>query len=636
MRARSVVASLGMVLVIALAVFAVPTLWFRPWSIDHFYARVFLQFALNHPMLLTRIGLPGVRFADGRLDDFSPAAAAAESAWVLRQVKTLRGYDRGGMSEAARTSAEVLDWFLSDREEGTRFLYMDYPVNPVFGFQSDLPDFMVSSHPLRDAGDARRYLERVGRFGVAFDQTIAGLELRERRGFLPPRFVVTRSLELSRAFTAVPPERNPLYTRFQAGLARMGGVDTTALLGRLAAELRDVVYPAYARLDTCLAALEPRARPTDGLWALPNGDACYAHLLRSYTTTEMSADSIHALGLAEVARIQAGIRTILARQGIDARDLRRALERVAADPRYHYASDDSGRRAMLAEYEAILREADGRLDSLFDVRPRARLEVRAVPAFKQAGAAAAYYEAGAVDGSRPGVFYANLRDPGENPRFGMRTLAYHEGVPGHHFQVSIAQELRGVPMFRRFVPFTAYTEGWGLYAEQLALEHGFEPEPLDRLGALEAELFRAARLVVDTGIHRKRWTREQAVDYLVRNTALPESRAAREIERYIVLPGQACAYKVGELEILALRRHAQERLGPRFDLRRFHHVVLTNGALPLTVLERLVEDWIRREEGSPPPRARRGDARRPGAAPPTRGCASGSSSAPRPRRWPTR
>ena len=204
------------------------------------------------------------------------------------------------------------------------------------------------------------------------------------------------------------------------------------------------------------------------------------------------------------------------------------------------------------------------------------------------------------------MFYANLRDLAETPRWEMRTLAYHEGIPGHHFQLSIAMELEDLPMFRRFIPFSAYHEGWGLYAEQLALEHGFERDPLDRLGALNAELFRAARLVVDTGIHRMRWTREQAIEYMARNTGLPESRAVSEIERYIVMPGQACAYKVGELEIMALRQRAMDRLGARFDLRRFHHVVLTNGAVPLTILERLVEDWIRSEAGAQSPRAERG------------------------------
>ena len=476
---------------------------------------------------------------------------------------------------------------------------MNYPVNQFYGVQSELPAFMTGIQPLRGRGDAEHYVERVGRFGAAFDQVIAGLELRERLGIVPPRFVIDRVLAQTRALAAAPPRSNPLYTRFERGLGGMRGVrgaDRQRLLARLEREIRTVVVPAYGRLDDYLAALEPRAPTLDGLWARPNGDACYAHLLRSYTTTGMSADRIHALGLAEVARIQGEMRAILAAQGIEARDLGATLRRLGREPRFRYPPGDSGRARILADYQRILGDADRRLDALFDQRPRSRLRVEAVPAFKQATSTGAYYEPGSIDGSRPGIFYANLRDPAEVPRWSMRTLAYHEGVPGHHLQISIAQELKGVPMFRRFIPFIAYIEGWALYAEHLALEQGFEPDPFDRLGALDAELLRAARLVVDTGIHHDRWTREQGIEYLARNTGLPDSEVVSEVERYIVLPGQACAYKVGELKLLELRERARARLGNRFDLRRFHHVVLGNGALPLTILERLVEDWVRSEE----------------------------------------
>ena len=601
MRPRPPFAAIAGVLVLVAALFIVPTVWLRPWSIQHFYARVFLETVLRHPMALTRLGLPGLDLRGGELDDFSVAAEAREARWIERQVKILRSYDRAGMTPGQRTSVEVLDWYLSDQEEGTRFLYMDYPVNQFAGIQSVLPAFLIGSHPLRDRGQAERYLRRVARIGVAFDQVIEGLRLREERKFTPPRFVLHRVIEQVRAFAALPPDHNPLYTNFADKIRSAHGVNEARrkeMLARLEGEIRTVVVPAYRRLDDVLSALEPGASTLDGVWALPNGDAWYAHLLRSNTTTEMSADSIHALGLKEVARIQTVMHALLKAHGRDGRDLGTALGQLAREPRFLYAANDSGRARMLAEYRRILNDADRRLDTLFDVRPKARLEVKAVPAFMQATAAGAYYEAGALDGSRSGTFFANLRDPRETARWAMPTLAYHEGVPGHHFQVSIAQELTGLPMFRRIIPFTAYQEGWGLYAEQLALEHGFEANAFDSLGALNAELLRAARLVVDTGIHRKRWTREQAIDYMVRTTGMPESKVVSEVERYIVLPGQACAYKVGELEILALRQRAMDRLGPRFDLKRFHHVVLCNGAVPLTVLERLVEDWIRSEEGA--------------------------------------
>jgi len=603
MRVRSILLSIAGVLVLALGLFIVPTVWFRPWSINHLYARIFLEFALRHPTLLTRIGMKGLDLKGGELDDLSIAATRREAEWTERQLRILGEYDRSRMSPGQRTSTEVLDWFLSDQVEGNRFLFMDYPVNQFVGVQSELPAFMIGSHPLRTRSEAENYLRRIERFGVAFDQILAGLRLREERKVVPPRFVITRVLAQTRAFVAVPPAQNALYTNFAAKIDSARGVSQAQrkeMLGRLERDIQTVVYPAYERLIGYLQDLEPRAGTNDGVWALPNGDAFYAHLLRSHTTTTMSADEIHALGLKEVARIQGEMRAILVAEHRDARDLGAALQELGKEPRFLYAANDSGRTQILADYQAILDEADRRVDSLFDVHPKARLRVKAVPAFMQATSAAAYYEPGSLDGGRPGTFFANLRDPHETPRWGMRTLAYHEGIPGHHFQGSIAQELTTLPMFRRFIPFTAYIEGWGLYAEQLALEHGFESDPYDRLGALNAELFRAARLVVDTGIHRKRWTREQAIEYMIRNTGVPEAKIVSEVERYIVMPGQACAYKVGELELLALRQHAIERLGPRFDLKRFHHVVLTNGALPLTILKRLVEDWIRSEEGSRP------------------------------------
>ena len=613
MRARRLKVSLVAVVGVAAGVFLVPTLWFRPWVPEHLYIRIFAEFLYRHPLLMTEVGLPGIDPRGGELDDFSPQAQEREAAWVDRQLHYLRAFDFGRMSPAQRTSAAVLDWFLADQQEGRRFLFMDDPVNQFAGVQSELPAFMIGSHPLRRPADAERYISRLRRFGVAFDQVIAGLERRERLGIDPPRFVIERVLAQTRAFIAVPPDSNPLATHLRERLAAMPGLGDErrrALAARGGDAVRTGVYPAYQRLIDHLAAAEPRARSADGVWVLPNGDAYYAHLLRSHTTTDLSPERIHAQGLAEVARIQGEMRRILAAQRLDARDPGAAMERLGRDPRFVFPPGERGRAALLTRYRALLADAGRRLDSLFDQQPRARLEVQPVPAFKEVTSSAAYYEPGSLDGSRPGVFFANLHDPAATPSWSMPTLAYHEGIPGHHFQISTAQELRGVPMFRRFIPFTAYTEGWGLYAEQLALEHGFESDPYDRLGALSAELFRAARLVVDTGIHRMRWTREQAIDYMVKTTGEPESKMIPEVERYIVMPGQACAYKVGELELIDLRQRAMERLGPRFDLRAFHHVVLGNGAVPLTILERLVEDWIvsrERSGGAARPVPARGD-----------------------------
>nr|WP_250636932.1 DUF885 domain-containing protein [Hymenobacter sp. PAMC 26628] len=311
------------------------------------------------------------------------------------------------------------------------------------------------------------------------------------------------------------------------------------------------------------------------------------------TTTNLSAVQIHQLGLQEVARITAEMRAILQAQKVAGADsVGPTLARLGEEPRFLYPDTDAGRAQILADYQTILTEVDKGLSSAFRIRPKARLEVRRVPVFKEKTSAGAYYDRAALDGSRPGVFYASLYDVKATPKFGMRTLAYHEGIPGHHFQVGVAQELKGLPTFRTLVSFVAYGEGWALYAERLASELGFEKDPYDRLGGLRAELFRAARLVVDTGLHDQRWTREQAIGYLRRTTGMAASDVEAEVERYIVMPGQACAYKVGMLKILELRERAKQQLGPKFDLRDFHDVVLKNGPLPLEILEQVVSEYI--------------------------------------------
>ncbi len=590
-----------LLLIVGLGVFLVPTIWFRPWSIDHYYARVFVEFAARHPMMLTQLGmLDGgpLDFHSGRLDDFSVAFQRADARFLDRQIRILHEYDRRKMPASSGLSYDVLDWFLTNQQQGNRFLFHDYPVNQLFGFQSELPDFMISTHPLKRPKDAESFLRRVSGFGVAMDQMIEGLALRESLGVVPPRFVLDKVLVQITDFAGKAPRENPIFVAFAAKLDTLKGMEPSqrqAFEARLETEIRDTVIPAYRRLIATCTHLQSIATADEGVWKLPEGDRYYDWCLQNYTSTTMPADTVHALGLREVDRIQAQVRGILTRQGYPTRDLAVTLRGMMQEPRFHYSRDDSGRAQILAEYQRILDDANQRVNELFDVRPKTGVRVERVPPFKEATAAGAYYQPGSIGGARPGVFFANLRDPNETARPGMRTLAYHEGIPGHHFQLSIAQELEGVPFFRRIVPFTAYAEGWALYAERLALERGFHQDAFDSLGTLQAELFRAVRLVVDTGIHRKRWTREQAIVYMVGNTGMEETEVVTEIERYIVRPGQACAYKVGQLKILELRERAMKRMGDRFDIRKFHNVVLTNGSLPLSLLERVVDEWIAAE-----------------------------------------
>ena len=390
-------------------------------------------------------------------------------------------------------------------------------------------------------------------------------------------------------FTVFAPT-NAAFDKLPAGT--LDDATRTRVLGDVEKAIDEAVFPAYAQLISYFEALEPKATSNDGAWSLPDGDAYYAYQVESNTTTTMTPDQIHQLGLAEVARIGGEMDAILREAGYVDGTIGARVRQLAAAPEQLYPDNDEGRKQILADYQRIIDEVSAGLDPYFAVKPKAGVQVKRVPEFSEKTAPGAYYEGPALDGSRPGTFYANLRNVAEVPKMGMRTLAYHEAVPGHHFQIAIAQELKDLPIFRRMVPFTAFAEGWALYAERLAWEAGFEKNPMDNLGRLQAEMFRAVRLVVDTGMHAKHWTREQAIQYMSDNTGMGDDEVTAEIERYLVNPGQALAYKVGMLKILELREKARAELGPKFDLREFHDQVLRNGSMPMEILERVVNDWI--------------------------------------------
>ena len=583
---------------LATTLFAVPTIWFTPWSINHFYMRVFLEFALDHPMLLSQLRVlepMGLEFHNDDLDDNSLEFMDAESRRAVSNLKILRSYSTNGMTPVEKLSRDVMEWFLADAVEGDRFRFHNYPLNQVGGIQSGLPNFLLTVHHINKPKDAENYITRTSKVDTYFDRTLTGLQAREERGIIPPRWVIGKVVAEMREFIAVPATVHTLYTHFRESTEEMEGLDATGreeMSGRLAAVIEAEVYPAYGRLIEYYADLETRATNDDGVWKLPDGEAFYAYQLRNNTTTTLSAEEIHVLGLQELERIHAEMRKILEAEGIETEDLGATLRALHRDARFLYEDSDAGRDQILADYQAIIDEIDGRLEGLFSLRPEFGVQVKRVPEFMQATAPGAYYQAAPMDGSKPGTFYVNLRDVAEIPRFGMRTLAYHEAIPGHHFQIGIAQGLTGLPFFRRIIPFTAYSEGWALYAEKAAAEHGFQDDPFDKLGYLVSDAFRATRLVVDTGIHHKRWTREEAIEFMLDSTGMPEGDVVVEIERYIVWPGQACAYKVGQLKILELRERARERLGDRFDIEEFHSVMLTNGALPMALLERVVDLWL--------------------------------------------
>jgi uncharacterized protein (DUF885 family) len=585
-------------IVAAAAVFLIPTLWFKPWSINHFYTRFFAQYVLRHPMLLSSLGLLesiGLQFHNDDLDDFSVKFEVKEAGWIDRRLKILRSYDREEMDEEGGLSYDILEWYVADIQDKNRFIYHNYPVNQLDGIQSKLPDFMVNTHWVENLKGAEQYVARVSRFDMAFDQVLEGLELREKKGIVSPLFVIQLVLNEMKDFIAVEPSKNILYTHLESKLDELEGIKEKTrekLLIRAEQEIEDTDYPAYRRLIEFLTYQESIATTDDGVWKLPDGEAFYAYTLRHHTTTTMTADEIHNVGLREVERIQAEMQDILAAQGYPAGNLQAGMNSLNEQERFLYPDTDEGREQILLDYQAIIDEIDQGTKNFFDVRSTVGVKVERIPEFKQAKASGAYYDFPPMDLSRPGTFYVNLRDVKEIPKFHMRTIAYHEAIPGHHFQITIAQGLKDLPIFRRIIPFIAYGEGWALYAESLAAEQGYQENPYKRLGYLTNEIFRAVRLVVDTGIHAKRWTREQAIEYMLSNTGMPEGEVVAEIERYIVDPGVACAYKVGELKIVELRQRAMEKLCPDFNLMEFHNVILTNGAMPLTILEQQVDRWI--------------------------------------------
>ncbi len=591
----SFVAAAGL---LGLALFLVPTLWGKPWSIEHFYTRVFVEALLRHPMLLSQLRVLepyGIRSHNRKLDDFSVAAERKEAEALREDLATLRSYPRDAQTASQQLSSDVLEWFLEINTEGEPFLLYDYPLNQLDGIQVALPDFLLEVHPQHDARDAEDYVARLALVGAAIDQAIDGTRTRAAAGIVAPRFVVLRVKEQVETFRAGGASGNVLVTGFAEQLEKQTQLTPearAALLEAARTEVERGVLPAWERLAAFLSELEPLASREVGAWRHPEGSLYYRWALRYHTSSNRSADEIHAIGLREVARIHAELRAILAAEGVDASDLAATLRALQREERFLYPDTEAGRARVVTDYQAIVDDVGARLPALFGRLPRAPVSVERVAPFKEQGAPGAYYMPPPLDGSKPGIFYANLRSIREIPKLGMRTLAYHEAIPGHHLQIATAQELTDLPIFRRVLPFTAFTEGWALYAERLALEQGFHPTPYDRIGALVAEVFRAARLVVDTGLHARRWTREQAIAYMAQSTGMPESDVVAEIERYVVSPGQACAYKIGQLSILELRERAARALGPRFDLRAFHDVVLGSGALPLELLEREVDGWI--------------------------------------------
>ncbi|MCF6262590.1 MAG: DUF885 domain-containing protein [Xanthomonadales bacterium] len=590
---------LGLATVVLLTgVFVVHTIYFKPLSLNLFYNKVFIEFMFRNPEMLSSMRLlepMGLHYKNDELSDSSPARALEDAAINRRNLEQLLSYDSSELKGEQQLSYAVLSWFLEDIVAGEPFMYHNYPVNQLFGVQSNLPTFMATQHLITSQREAEDYIARLNQFDEKFTGVIQGLELREEKGIIPPKFVVQKVLKEMQGFVAQSIEENILYSAFVEKVEKLDQLNADvrkSLLLRAASAIRLSVQPAYRQLIKYFQGLKPKATQNHGVWSLPDGDAFYELQVRANTTTDMTATQIHKIGRAEVLRIEAAMDQILCVQNLCEGSVGVRVQALSQDPRYLYQPGETTGDQILQDYQQLIEEITVKLPDWFGTLPQAPVKVERIPEFKQDTAPGAYYNPPTMDGSRPGIFYANLRDFSAITQWGMPTLAYHEAMPGHHLQIAIAMEIKGVPMFRNFLPFTAFSEGWALYSEQLAYEMGMLENPLHNLGRLQAEMFRAVRLVVDTGLHKKRWSRERAIRYMLEKTGMPKGEVVAEVERYMVMPGQALAYKVGMLKILELRERARQELGDKFDIRDFHDAVLTHGGLPLTLVEQEVDRYI--------------------------------------------
>ncbi len=565
------------------------------------FERFFDEAVARSPMMQTQLGQ---KTNYDQWDDLSEQKALEDFLLGVQQLAELkRSVNFAALDEQTKTSYRL---FVSQGEqtiEGWKWRYHDYPLNQMSGLHSGAPAFLINFHRVDTVADARAYVARLRGMAPMFDQLIDGVKTRAAKGVLPPKFVFGLVLESCREVVTGAPfdtsgKDSALWADAQEKINALKDADAdskAALLADARAALTEAVQPVYGRLIALLEAQEKVATTDDGVWKLPDGAAFYAFQLRRNTTTAMTADEVHDLGLREVARIHHEMEAIMRRVGF-AGDLQAFFQHLRTDDKYYYPTTPEGKAAYVARVKDIIAAMTARLDEFFGVKPKAPLEVRVVEPFRERGSAAAFYEDPAPDGSRPGAYYVNTIDMRGLPIFEMETLAHHEAIPGHHMQIAIAQELQGIPRFRKFGGNTAYIEGWALYAEYFPKEFGFYQDPMMDFGRLYDELLRAVRLVVDTGVHSKKWTREQVMDYFRKNTPNPERDIFTETNRYIVWPGQATAYKVGMLKILELRERAKQELGPKFSLRDYHDLVLKDGALPMDLLEENVNAWIARKK----------------------------------------
>ena len=594
---RGAIGLLGTLLLVAAG--ASMWFWFTPVGVNNYINKVTLQLAIDSPELLTYLGAidnTPLDFHSGKLADYTKEEEERSIAKLRNAREGLDDYGPDGLSGQELLTWKIAAWFFDDQLRQAELRYSGYRVNQISGVTVNLPQFLTDTHVIKNKKSVRRYLSRLAEFGRVLRETHERVADDRANGVIPPDFVIEKALVGMNKFIEGGAAENPLVTTLGPKLEALDGLDETTadqLVDEAVQLVATEVIPGYQAMISLFESMLPEATHDAGIWRLPDGDAIYAAKLQSNTTTQYSPDEIHATGLAEVDRIEGEMLDILDSQGIASGSFAERVRIVMEDPAHQFPNTDEGRADMIAYLEDFDRRVMAIAADYFITIPPQPLEIVRVPEYSQDSSPGGYYNGPALDGSRPGRFYINQKQTADNPRWTLPTLMIHEGSPGHHFQISTSQLIEGVPLLRRLSPFSAFSEGWALYSERIAkTDMGlYDNDPLGDLGRLQAEMFRAVRLVVDTGMHAKRWSREQAIEYMITKTGMTTEEVTREIERYVVWPGQATAYKTGQLALLAMREEAELELGERFDLREFHEAVLMNGAMPLDILKDNLSSW---------------------------------------------
>ena len=573
----------------------------KPFSIDHYLGKELVLDLTGSPEELTYVGILD-RFNwltnhNSKLSIPQDSDIEDEIKHTEKIIKTLYKYNDSNLSDIQKNTKKIAIFdYENQLKELQYFPYLDYPLNQIGGIHLNTIEFMNSVHPIRTKSEAKAFIKRTDLIKEVYEGTLNDLKKQADNGIYPPEFVYGHVINQLDEFINISNSEHPLYKQFMLKVKKLelsnDAIDY--LENEITRSINESVTPGFKLLRNFMANTQKNANKNHGIWSQPGGDEYYKLKIRTFTTTDYSPEEIHQMGLNEVKRISSRMKEILTSLGYDKnKSVGELMNELNENPAFLYADTADRKEIVVNDYTEMVNEAIRVMTNYFHTMPKSEVIVKAVPEYSEQNAAGGYYQSPALDGSRPGVFYANLYDIKQTPTYSMRTLAYHEATPGHHHQIAHSLENEELTLYRRFGYYTsAFAEGWALYSEILALEAGLAENPYDELGILQSELFRANRLVVDTGMHYKRWTREEAMDYMKSVTGMSDTEVRVEIERYIVWPGQALSYKVGMIKILELRERAKKELGDKFNIKDFHSAVLDHGNPPLFIVEEMVEKMI--------------------------------------------